>query len=296
MSEHPMDNIPIRKLRFNFDEVGGHNPVWSESSPDFSIFINALGVHVPHFERYLVRTMREYRDEINCEKLSADVKSIIGQESHHAFNFEHWTSEMNKRYEGLPEVDESGKSFFVKSSKESAKKFKIGLVAGYETFTFTGGLIVLDRYKELMEVADPTIRALWVWHQVEEVEHGAVAFDFYKYFYPNDEWYRRFMIVYAYIHIVRETAKAYSVMIKKEGFYKKPLRALKAWRFFISFGIDLAVSALPAFSKKYHPRYHPACNNNRNLVAASWQAYEAAGFNVEKLDDADVNEMLARSS
>jgi len=41
-------------------------------------------------------------------------------------------------------------------------------------------MIILDRYEELMGDADPDLRALWVWHQVEEVEHGAVAFDFYE--------------------------------------------------------------------------------------------------------------------
>ena len=110
MSEHLMDNIPIRKLRFDFEGVEDHNPVWSKSSPDFSIFINALGIHVPHFERFLVKTMRAYRDEVSDEKLREEVKSIIGQESHHAFNFERWTREMEKRYQGLAEVNQSGKN------------------------------------------------------------------------------------------------------------------------------------------------------------------------------------------
>ena len=77
MTVHPMDSIPIRKLRFNFDAIEGCDPVWSRSSPDFSIFINALGVNVPHFERFLVRTMREFREEIQDEKLSDDLKDKI---------------------------------------------------------------------------------------------------------------------------------------------------------------------------------------------------------------------------
>jgi len=293
MSPHPMDSIPIRKLRFDFDNIEGHDPVWSQSNPDFSIFINALGVHVPHFERFLVRTMREYRDEINHDKLINDVKAIIGQESHHAFNFERWTSEMDKRYTGLSNLNNLAKQYFVNSSDKRSKKFKIGLTAGYETFTFTGGLIILNRYKELMQDADPTIRALWVWHQVEEIEHGAVAFDFYKFFYPEDEWYRRGMIVFAYLHIIWETFRAYALMVKKEGFYKNPLRAFKAWRFFISFGIDLGISALPVFSRKYHPRNHPACTTERNDLAIAWQQYESTGHDVHKLNHADIEKMLA---
>lgn len=296
MPIHPMDNIPIRKLRFNFDNVEGHDPVWSKSSPEFSIFINALGVHVPHFERFLVSTMREYRDEISDPELLDDLKGIIGQESHHAFNFERWTKEMGKHYVGLLELNEKAKAYFTNASKARSKKFKIGLTAGYETFTFSGGLIILNRYKELMEDADPTIRALWVWHQVEEIEHGSVAFDFNKAFYPDDEVYRRSMIVFAYIHIVWETFCAYALMIKREGFYKSPLRALKAWKFFISFGLDLGLSALPAFSKTYHPRNHPACTTDQNLVALAWQAYELAGNDVQKLDKQDIEAMLAAAN
>ena len=51
-----MDDIPVRQLRFEFADAA--DPVWSRSSPDFAIFINALGIHVPHFERFLVHVMR----------------------------------------------------------------------------------------------------------------------------------------------------------------------------------------------------------------------------------------------
>ena len=64
-SIHPMDNFPVRQLRFDFDTVENHDPVWSQSNPDFAIFINALGVHVPHFERFLVKVMRQYRGALS---------------------------------------------------------------------------------------------------------------------------------------------------------------------------------------------------------------------------------------
>ena len=71
MSDHPMDNIAVRGLRFDFDAVTADDFVWSQSCPEFSIFINALGIHVPYFEKFLVQTMRTYRDELdNTELLS----------------------------------------------------------------------------------------------------------------------------------------------------------------------------------------------------------------------------------
>ena len=95
MTQHPMDNIPVRSLKF---DAADSEPVWSQSSPEFAMFINALGVDVPHFERFLVRVMRQYRGELSDPKLLQDVQAIIGQESHHAFNFSKWTQRLADKY------------------------------------------------------------------------------------------------------------------------------------------------------------------------------------------------------
>ena len=293
MTAHPMDEIPVRQLRFDFDSVENHNPVWSQSCPEFAIFINALGIHVPHFERFLVKVMRDYRDEIDDPRLVDDVKAIIGQESHHAFNFVKWTASMAKRYPKLQALDQHAKAYFDKAQSKS-KKFKIGFTAGYETFTFLGGMIILNRYKELMEDADPVIRALWVWHQVEEVEHGAVAFEFNQAFFSNHEWYRRLMVIGAFGHISWETFKAYAHMIQVEGYYDSPAKAFKGWKFFFKFAFDLGYAALPVMSKTYHPRNHPICNEAQNQIAIAWREHHRAGNDTQRLSQEDMAQLTTQ--
>ena len=60
---------------------------------------------MPHFERFLVKVMRTWRDELDDPELKADVQAIIGQESHHAFNFIKWTEVMCRRYPKLAALD-----------------------------------------------------------------------------------------------------------------------------------------------------------------------------------------------
>ena len=255
------------------------------------MFINALGVDVPHFERFLVRVMRQYRGELSDPKLLQDVQAIIGQESHHAFNFSKWTQRLADKYPEIARVDDACTQTFRRMSQRS-KKFQIGFVAGYETFTFLGGLIILQRYQELMGEADPVMRAIWVWHQVEEVEHGAVAFDFYNAFYGGDEWFRKFMVVRAFSHILAETFNAYAPMVRGEGLYKTPGKALKAWGFFCRFGFDLAWSALPVLKRGYHPRNHPICTNAQNPIALAWREHHRNGGDVLSLNDSIMSALL----
>lgn len=281
---HPMDDFPVRQLRFNFDDVANHNPVWSRSSPEFAMFINALGVHVPHFERFLVNVMREYRDGIPDEKLRGDIKNIIGQEAHHAFNFVKWNEYLGERYPRIKELEAESKVYFNAATNRDAR-YKVGFTAGYETFTFLAGLIILDRYHELMEDADPVLRALWVWHQVEEVEHGAVAFEFYQALYGEHEWYRKWMVVRALSHIIFETFQAYRPMLRTEGYYESFGKAVKGWKFFAGFAFDLFRSALPVFKRGYHPRNHPICTTEQNRIAIAWRDYYQSGADAEFLSD-----------
>lgn len=291
MTLNPMDDIVVRRLTFNFDSEQTQDPVWSRSSPEFAIFMNALGVDVPHFERFLVKVMRRYRDELNNPQLRKDVQAIIGQESHHAFNFTKWNAELGKKYPKLKNIEAENQQYFDTVLNSKSKKFQIGFTAGYETFTFLGGLIILDRYQELMGDADPGIRAMWVWHQVEEVEHGAVAHDFYQAFYANSEWYRKGMVALAFWHIIVETFKSFQHMVRVENDDARPKNAFKAWRFFLSFGWDLAYSAWPVLRKNYHPKNHPICTTQQNKIAVAWRKHFSAGQDTHSLSDEIMQQM-----
>ena len=138
MTAHPMDLFPIRPLRFDAERLANADPVWSQSCPDFSRFINALGLHVPFFERFLISMLRTYRDDLRSGALRDDVRRIIGQEAHHAFNFEQWNAAMCARYPHLGEVEANAKEAFERAFARSDRRFRVGFTAGYETFTFLG--------------------------------------------------------------------------------------------------------------------------------------------------------------
>ena len=56
-----MDEFPVRALRVDVDAIENQESVWSRTSPKFAVFVNALGVHVPYFERCLISAMRKAR-------------------------------------------------------------------------------------------------------------------------------------------------------------------------------------------------------------------------------------------
>jgi len=292
-AKHPMDNIVVRPLRFDYSNIEAQDPVWSRSSPLFSIYINALGVHIPYFERYLMSALRSVRPEIKDPKLLKEVSAIIGQEAHHAKNFVDYNQFLIKRYPEVDALDKRAKDHFEQSLSQDSIKSQIAYVAGYETFTFLGGMIILEGYDKWMKDADPVIRSMWVWHQVEEVEHGAVAFDVYKYFYAQHEWYRKWNILKSLLHIVTETWKAYKPMCKKEGYFSSPIKAIKAIGFFANISLKLAKSALPVFARKYHPRQ--ITEDESNPIAVAWREKYSRGEDILKMRNDDINTMYEAS-
>ncbi|TBR45023.1 metal-dependent hydrolase [Marinomonas agarivorans] len=288
---HPMDNIEVRPLRFDYTKIEMQDPVWSRSNPLFSIYINALGIHVPYFERFLVMAFRAVRDNIDNEILRKDVTSIIGQEAHHGRNFIEFNKFLMQRYPEVEALDQRAKTYFETRLQKDSQKQKIGYIAGYETFTYLGGMIILEGYDKWMKEADPVTRSLWLWHQVEEVEHGAVAFDVYQYFYAGNEWYRKWMIVKSLSHIAYETWLAYFPMCKKEGYFSSPFKAAKAIGFYVNFSYQLAKNALPVFSKKYHPRTHQEHSFKQNEIAVGWRKAYSKGEDLRDLNNHAVEKL-----
>ncbi len=281
---HPMDDIEVRRFKFGFDQMPPEKAVWSDSSPLFSIFANAFNLHVPYFEQYLVRTMVRAMKKIDDPKLLADAKAIIGQEAHHALSFKGFNQLLARRYPKAGLMEREARDYFQKHEKEDSFKEMVGLTAGYETFTFLAGMIFLEKYDEWFAESDPAVKAMWVWHQVEEVEHGAVAFDVYKHFFANDEAYRRRMVVRAALLILRETGAAYRHMCKVEGHLGNPVKTARAIGFFTSMISKMMWNVRPVFSPSYHPRNHPLATTDQNPVAVSWRRFHRAGGDVLEID------------
>lgn len=293
VSAHPMDQFPVRPLKFDMDEVRKSEMLWSRSSPEFSMFINALGMHVPYFERYLIKALGRARQEISDPELNADIGRINGQEAHHAKNFIAFNAAMAKRYPKMACYEEEVKAYFSKHAKEDSLKEMVGFTAGYETFTFLAGAIILDNYEKWMGDSDPTMKAMWVWHQVEEIEHGAVAFDVYRTLYGKHEWFRKWKVVTALTHIATETLKSYTHMAKVEGWLRNPFNGAMKVGYCCQMLLRLLINALPVFKRSYHPYRHPIATRRQNRIQIAWRHYEAAGGNVLAIDREKMAEILS---
>jgi hypothetical protein len=293
---HPMDQFPVRPLEFNRSKLAVLDLVWSRSSPQFAVFINALGVHVPYFERYLIRALGKAKEVIQDPPLLRDISSIIGQEAHHAKNFVHLNKRLADRYPKIRLHEEGAKAYFAHHAKADNLKQLVGFTAGYETFTFLAGLIILDNYDEWLADSDPVMKALWVWHQVEEVEHGSVAFEVYQHLYGDDEIYRKWMIVKALSHIAWETIKSYTHMAHIEGWLSTPLKAISTMGFCAKMLLKLLCNALPVFSKHYHPRRHPKVTSDQNDIQIAWRRYAREGGDVLEIDHKKMAYIMAGKS
>lgn len=290
-SEHPMDNIKIRKLDFDVDVVAD-DLVWSRSNPEFAIFINAIGLHVPYFERYLIAAMTRAKGKIVDEKLKSDVIGIIGQEAHHARNFIAYNKALAQRYPRAAEFEQRNKDSFTRRAKRDSLRQLVGFTAGYETFTFISGMIILDHYERWMHDSNPAVRALWVWHQVEEVEHGAVAFDVNKYLFPDDEWGRKWYVAAGTAHILWETLWPYLHMCRVEGYFKSLKGSWKALSFITWMGARMVGLSLPVFRRSYSPRAHPLVNRKQNPVGFAWRNFEHKEGDILAIDKAKMARIL----
>jgi hypothetical protein len=168
--------IRPRSPRFDFDQVPRH---WFANSVIGTAFANGLNLLFPAGERFFVRSVRRYLDRIDDPKLREDVKGFSGQEGLHAYAHE-------RQFEALERQGYSVRPFlrfyeafaygFVE--KIAPAQLCLAATAACEHFTATMATNALAREAEgALLLKEPTMRALLLWHAVEEIEHRSVAFD-----------------------------------------------------------------------------------------------------------------------
>lgn len=156
-----------------------------DNDPFKTHFMNALSILFPEGERFFIRSVLAYRDEIHDPKLLKEIKEFCAQEAQHTLVHEAM-NDLAARHgypvaalERLVRRDLRG---FSKLGKKhpSARRAALAMTVCMEHFTAILAYQVLTNAQATQQGLDPSVQALFTWHALEETEHKGVAFDVYK--------------------------------------------------------------------------------------------------------------------
>lgn len=170
-------NFPVRRMDFSFDETGKY---WWSGDPFMTHFMNNLSSLFPYGEKFFVDSVRAVRERIKDPQLQKDISAFIGQEAMHSK--EHATyNEYAEAYGiDLKTLELRVKVLLEWSTRFTTKKMRLAATCALEHFTASMAEQMLVREDINLQIRDPRMYRLWLWHAIEENEHKSVCFDAYK--------------------------------------------------------------------------------------------------------------------
>ncbi len=169
------DIVPREKLDFHLD--GDIPRYWLDNDPFKTRFFDALSTLFPVGEKFFITCVRDFKDQINDPKLQQDIKDFTRQEAQHSMLHTQYNDRLHAQGVNVPHILKSQEQrLFGIVRKRLPREFTLGITAAAEHVTAIMADCFVER-PQIFDNADERIRALYVWHAMEEMEHKAVAFD-----------------------------------------------------------------------------------------------------------------------
>jgi uncharacterized protein len=167
--------VPRKAPDFGLD--GDIPRYWLDNDPFKSRFFDAMQLLFPEGEKFFIACVRDYKDQITDPELQQQVKDFTYQEGQHAMVHMQFNQRLREQGIAVDHIIERQKGImFGFFRKYFPRSFTLGQTAAGEHLTALMCHGFFD-VKNLMDKADPRVRAMYAWHAVEEIEHKAVAFD-----------------------------------------------------------------------------------------------------------------------
>ena len=164
--------IVPRDLDVDFSSVPR---AWHAGSVVATGISNGVNMLFPHGERFFVRSVKSFLDQIDDPELRDQIKGFFGQEGRHAREHDRFNAIL--RAQGY-EIDRFLEQYTKISSWIEARlpaKLNLAITAASEHFTAILAEGALSN--NVLDDCHPSMRALLAWHAAEEIEHKAVAYD-----------------------------------------------------------------------------------------------------------------------
>lgn len=195
--DRSVEAAPHPKVRSpNWDFTDFHfsssNPEATENNQFRRAYLAGLSLLFPEGERFFIRAVKRYNDQITDPQLKKDVKGFIAQEAQHGRQHEILNEKIfGERYEVnsfLHNWTGLAFGFLEKFAADylpfGGGKLEVAVTAAAEHYTATWGAAAL-RSPLFAKFDSQSIRDLVYWHAIEEIEHKHVAFDVLREVDPN---------------------------------------------------------------------------------------------------------------
>jgi uncharacterized protein len=148
---------------------------WLAGNPAATAISNGINLLFPIGERFFVRSVHHYFDQILDGELRAQAKAFFKQEGHHARKHDEFNAVL--REQGFAIDDFLARYDAISRWIEERVPAKLNLAGTAAAEHFTAILADGAFSKGILDSLHPTMQELLAWHAAEEIEHKAVAFD-----------------------------------------------------------------------------------------------------------------------
>jgi predicted metal-dependent hydrolase len=157
---------------------------WFAGSAAATHVANGVNLLFPAGERFFVRSVRHYLDQLEDPELVAQVRGFFGQEGRHAQAHERFFDTLREQGYDIDAIlvpyEKLAYGFI---EKNSTPALRLAVTVALEHFT---AIMAEDALAaDDLAGAHPVMRQLLEWHALEELEHKAVAFDVLKAVHPS---------------------------------------------------------------------------------------------------------------
>lgn len=166
--------VPRKGPDFGLDgDIPRH---WLDGDAFKTRFFDAMSLLFPEGEKFFIQCVRDYRDGITDPQMQAQVRDFIYQEGQHGMVHDAYNQRVGRQGVAVDRIEARMKKLLAWQRRSFPAALGLAQTAAAEHMTaiMAHGFMANT---EMFRQADPRMRALYVWHAIEEIEHKAVAFD-----------------------------------------------------------------------------------------------------------------------
>ncbi|HEX6243876.1 MAG TPA: metal-dependent hydrolase [Polyangiales bacterium] len=242
-----------RRAHFDFSRVPTH---WNGGDAFTSRFLDALSINFPEGERFFIESVLAFEEAVDDPALRDEMRLFARQEGQHGAAHTLYNKLLRGQNVKVERILAELAAHKRVTQRDLSPKLQLALTAAAEHLTATLAEGLLGENALVDANCDPEMRALYLWHAVEEVEHKAVAFDVYQRYAGGDYWLRvrAMLMITAYLHL--RVAAIMRHMFEVDGVRgKRGLVRQGLWRMYGPRGY--LTKLLPRYLAWFKPSFHP---------------------------------------